>query len=376
MVATISLRKLLLISFIFVQMVISCKKDERGAVKPPKQDDTAVLESYLTYVPSTKKISLMATAEGRVLPDGSANIRQLTDVGWTHPSVMYFENGWNNYKYWMAITPYPSTINEFENPTIFCSNNGKDWKEPLGILNPIEKAPVNPGYNSDVNLFFENGVMYCFWRGTYIQDPILNKMVDGRSLLYRTSTDGVHWSQKKLINSWNLQGVDLIAPSVLKEADKYYCYGVSTGETMPGTYYTNYAIRKMIHHDIHDFKVDKTKGYELVNVENRPWGQDQEPWHLEVKRFKNLWFMLISTTSNNSYGSGGRLFLGYSKDGTNFKFGNRPLVNVTYAYKSSFELYEGKENKFLNIKLWRASSLGWVIFYDEFSIEGYFGEKV
>ena len=45
-----------------------------------------------------------------------------------HPSLVYFENGWNGYKYWCAYTPYPKCDDKYENPHITVSNDLKKWE--------------------------------------------------------------------------------------------------------------------------------------------------------------------------------------------------------------------------------------------------------
>ena len=57
-----------------------------------------------------------------------------------HPSVLYFENGWNGYKYWMAETPFSPQSKPYEDrnecPSIHVSNDGINWTEI--IKNPID----------------------------------------------------------------------------------------------------------------------------------------------------------------------------------------------------------------------------------------------
>lgn len=354
-----------------VQLLASCRKDERAVPKPMPVDEE--LKPFKDYKFSKEVLVFPDVVIGRLKSDGTYN--KSSTIGWTHPSVKYFEKKWNNHQYWMAITPYPSGVNEYENPTIFCSDDGKSWKEPEGIDNPIEKAPPAPGYNSDVNLLFDNGKLYCFWRGMETVDPVNHKVINGRTLLYKSSVDGVHWSEKKVITTWNYLGIDLIAPAILKESNRYFCYGVCTGETTPGAYYTNYAIRRSEVSSFDDVKVDRDKGYQLVNIATRPWGENEEPWHIEVKKFREKWYMMVSTTYNNQYGNGGRLFFGFSNDGISFTFGAKPICPLTNCYKSSFELYENKKPGVSNIKLWRTSSSPWAVYFDEFSLEGYFDQS-
>lgn len=107
-----------------------------------------------------------------------------------HPDVIDFQTShgipaWNGYRYWMAFTPYPSEPDE--NPCIVASHDGDTWVVPTGLTNPIDPFP-GMEYNSDTDLVYHNGLLYC----TYRQGGA------GR-LRYRTSADGVNWSPEVVI---------------------------------------------------------------------------------------------------------------------------------------------------------------------------------
>ncbi len=58
-----------------------------------------------------------------------------------HPSVLFFENGFEGYKYWMAESPYPIRSilpyrDRWETPCIHFSNDGKKWESIKD--NPID----------------------------------------------------------------------------------------------------------------------------------------------------------------------------------------------------------------------------------------------
>lgn len=313
-------------------------------------------------VPSQEKIiySSVATARERA---GIRKKLQLSAVGWTHPSVLCFNEKWHGYKYWTAITPFPQLDNQYENPHIFCSDDGVHWKEPVGLHNPIEPCPRH-GYNSDPNLMYSDNILYCYWRS--------NGIDSGRALYVKKSKDGVHWFGKRLVCEWPLKDIDVIAPSVVADGNLYYCYGICTGETHPGSYFNTISIRRMISDNPeHGFKPVRGKDYTLINIPGRPWGPYQEPWHLEVQRVANLWLMLVTTTNLGKYGTGGRLFLGYSFDGVNFNFANKPIGIFTGStYKSSFHPSLNIKRREIDIELWRAmTSDGWTIFHDTFSVK-------
>ncbi|WP_207533146.1 hypothetical protein [Desertivirga arenae] len=370
-----------LFAAILIVALAACKKDhvaeKQAEVIDQKQevsnDDDDVLSSEpgvkilslnlgaVNFNPSNSALVFNSVAVGKKDASGTESKITLSYSGWTHPSMMRFEKKWNGYNYWAAVTPYPNTDSQYENPHIFCSNDGVLWLEPKGISNPIEHAPEGIGYHSDVNLMFDNGTMYCYWR---------SNIESIRSLWVTKSTDGVHWSKKEKICEWPATAIDVISPSFIKDNNLYYCYGISNYETSPGNYYNSICIRRMISTDpIKGFEADRNKGYDIVKINNRPWGAGQDPWHMEVKKLNNIWLMLITTTNHGGYGSGGRLFLGYSSDGVSFTFNSSPICNISGTYKSSFNPVISTKGKCIKIEMWRAMmSNGWAVFHDRFSV--------
>jgi len=321
----------------------------------------------INFKPSNQALNFSSVAVGDMLASGSITRSKisLTNSGWTHPSVVCFETEWNSYRYWCAITPYPNSDAQYENPHIFCSNNGIIWNEPGGIVNPIENSPVGSAYSSDVNLMFNDGYLYCYWR----DNGLIIKGSSRRALFVKKSIDGINWSPKELVASWSANGIDVIAPSILKSENNYYCYGVCNGETTSGSYYTQYCIRRAVSTNELNFTIDRNNGYELINIEGRPWGNKQEPWHTDVQKIGNVWLMLVTTTDNGQYGNSGSLFLGYSLDGLNFSFNDKPICNSIGTYKSGFVPTYDRQNKKIKMQLWRTQTANnWQIFYDEFFI--------
>lgn len=373
-----ALRLLALCLFI---VIAGCRKDKYTEPEPPvvAKTDTLIpgptpdslslntvfksldIQSILVN-PSAQPISFYSLAKGREI-NGTRPTLHLASSGWTHPSVQFFEKPWNGYHYWAALTPYPGTDSQYENPHIFCSNDGGTWIEPKGILNPIEPCPPDIGFNSDVDLLLDKNILYCYWRLT---------AKDSRSIYVKKSSDGIHWSEKILVCKMPYGVVDVISPSFsfLKSDGKYYCYAVCGPESQPGNYFNKYSIRRMSSSDPLNFNPEKGKGFDLVSISGRPWGNNQEPWHLEVRKMRNLWMMLVTTTNLNGYGSGGRLFMGYSSDGINFSFGQAPIGTFTGStYKSSFNPRYNHVTKKIHVEMWRAvMSYGWAVFYDKFIV--------
>ena len=72
----------------------------------------------------------------------------------THPSVLYFPDGFQGYEYWMAMTPYPFNNGGYEDPSVLVSRDGRSWQEPAGVTNPLVPRPA-VGHNCDVELCYE-----------------------------------------------------------------------------------------------------------------------------------------------------------------------------------------------------------------------------
>ncbi|MDD4289905.1 MAG: DUF2341 domain-containing protein [Patescibacteria group bacterium] len=70
-----------------------------------------------------------------------------------HPDIVYFDEPWNGYSYWMVMTPYPNGNPDYENPSIVVSNDGVSWVTPDGPTNPIDSQPG--GYNSDPDIVYD-----------------------------------------------------------------------------------------------------------------------------------------------------------------------------------------------------------------------------
>lgn len=113
--------------------------------------------------------------------DGSGQI--------THPSVLYFSDGWNGHKYWAVASPYPDSNNKYENPSIYCFDAPyENWIVPQGLTNPIVAEPL-AGFNSDPCLAYNktSDELYCIYRD-------YNSTSQDIRYLITTTSDGTSWS--------------------------------------------------------------------------------------------------------------------------------------------------------------------------------------
>ncbi len=106
--------------------------------------------------------------------DGSGEI--------THPDVV--RGGLGLRWLWMAVTPYPNSDTDKENPSLFQSHNGRFWRIPKGLTNPVVK-PAD-GYLSDPDLVFDAPTKRFWMYYRHVTQGMNN-------ILLVRSTDGVRW---------------------------------------------------------------------------------------------------------------------------------------------------------------------------------------
>lgn len=121
----------------------------------------------------------------------------------THPSIVFAGvNGYLGYKWWLGITPYPASQDEFEDPQILVSNDGITFDYFPGCPNPLDKLSAEDiasgAHNCDIDICLVNDTMYCFW--LYAPGDGAGHPDHNNSILYeRHTTDGVNWSVKRAI---------------------------------------------------------------------------------------------------------------------------------------------------------------------------------
>ena len=130
-----------------------------------------------------------------------------------HPGPIYFPEGWNGYRYWMAYTPYPGSNSAYENPCLACSNDGDTWILPPGIVNPLIQKPAT-GYNADTHLVAspDGKKLYLIYRERLITG------VTGNNVRVMESADGAIWSPPVTIVSGTFSTQDYACPSIFWDA--------------------------------------------------------------------------------------------------------------------------------------------------------------
>ena len=151
-----------------------------------------------------------------------------------HSKVLYFQNAWNGYKFWMAFTPlpyYPSVNENLENPSIAVSNDGENWIVPEGLTNPLDNITnLNKEYNSDTHLVYNpNTDELEIWYRHYLKETKVE------TIYKKVSKDGINWGDRiKIMNSDNGSDNHLLSPVVIFDQDKYKLWFINyTSKSMP-----------------------------------------------------------------------------------------------------------------------------------------------
>lgn len=239
------------------------------------------------------------------------------DGSWesTHPSALYFADGYNGYKYWVAHTPYPNSNEAHEDPNISVSNDGINWSNPPGLTNPLDDQPGTPGpHNSDTNLVIgPNGRMYVLWR--MVDRPNGNK----NRLFWRSSNDGVNWSPKhEIINL----ATGLLSPSLVWTGTRWEMYGVE------GTKLVRYTTTA-------ETPNTSTTWDKATASTQTPVGMVRL-WHAEVKLQNGIYTGAFMFYDSRGSARGGDLFMATSANGLSWQVSEIPILPAKIANESRY----------------------------------------
>jgi hypothetical protein len=103
-----------------------------------------------------------------------------------HPDVIRVGGG-----YVMTCTPYPSSNESYENPSIYLSTDGLSWQPPVGLTNPVVGHIDGTRLNSDPDLHMEGSQIVMISRAVTL---------DQGDRIYRTTSNdsGRTWSSPSL----------------------------------------------------------------------------------------------------------------------------------------------------------------------------------
>ena len=242
-----------------------------------------VVNNASSYIPlDVKYVNLL-------YPGGRTDFAPFQAV---HPDVVYVPEGWNGYKYWMSVSPFPNQDAKYEDPHVWASSDGYSWVAP-GKNPVVPLVDPNDCEYSDADLIFVNGTMYMYYRlNNKNNTPAYD---NDETTVYRiSSTDGVSWSQPEKTSLQNiLPSGDLASPAVLFENGNWYMF------------YVNTIARKIV-------RMASSDGVNWAN--SRDIFSMATAWHLNVVKIGDLYMLIV----NEGTADGSKIFIYTSGDMTNW----------------------------------------------------------
>lgn len=202
-----------------------------------------------------------------------------------HPSVLYFSEGWNGWKYWMAETPFSPKCTPYrdrnECPSIHVSNDGVRWTEIAN--NPIsdlsEKEVRELDYFSDPHLVKKDGMVECFFRHTRRHGKVDD--FSDVTILKSVSGDGLQWSDPKIVLK---PAFPVVSPAMTYEEERYRMWYVDSED--------HHQSRNicMIHSD------DGNNWSEPTTCELH--GHNINPWHIDIQKVDGYLYLTVYDFNN------------------------------------------------------------------------------
>lgn len=238
-----------------------------------------------------------------------------------HPSVLFFENGWNGYKYWMVVTPYPMHVvykDRWECPCIYVSNDGIKWEVPAGLNNPIDDLSSEDidakNFFSDPHLVYNNGILECWYRITKKSDN------DANTILIRKKTvDGISWSSREILADPAESSIKTTLGDMVRSQAVLY---------NNGKYRMWYVDNKK---NVGQRNVCCSESADGISWKNRDicvlGGKDINPWHIDVAKLDGVYYLTIYDLWN--------LSLWESQDGISYKY-KKEILSPSLVYGSFY----------------------------------------
>ena len=276
-----------------------------------------------------------------------------------HPKTIYFENGWNGYKYWMSYTPYPYANSKYENPHVKVSNDMINWYYIEGSPWPLDEPEDwanGKVYNSDSHLVYNDktDTLECWWRRVNHFDKTM-------TIFRRTTKDGINWTDKEIVFKQKRSKVDWLSPAVIFEDNTYKIWYVFDNKI----YYVESKNLKVFSKPrLLDIKFeDKTlawhldvihtdKGYEMVIVSYRNWAK---------RKIMNLYY--TSSKDNKKY-STAKVVLSPTRGTSSWDNSGLYRSSILYIDGYYYIYYSGQSTK-------SAKGIGLVYGEDIFDLKAY-----
>lgn len=210
-----------------------------------------------------------------------------------HPSVLYFENKWNGFHYWMVETPYPiggkPYRDRWECPSIHVSNDGIHWKSISDKSYPIDNLTEDEirdkNFFSDPHLVSVNNHIECFYRLSQRENNHFHNL-----LLRKTSSDGKKWSEREML-------IDMDSPkATCSVGDMIRSQAIIYSNKIYNMWYVDNVNTKGKKHICYSTSTDGKEWREKIECTLN--GFDINPWHIDVIFTNGIYYLTIYDFNN------------------------------------------------------------------------------
>lgn len=221
-----------------------------------------------------------------------------------HPDFVATSPEWAHGGPYLFITPYPNGNANFENPSLYQSDDLVAWSAPAGVANPI--VPQHEGYNSDPDAVFvpERNELWLYYR----------QVTSENLIRLTTSADGVHWSTPTTVA--HAPNHEIISPSVVRRApDEWLMWAVNGNVGCSGAT-ASVELRR------------STNGTDWSAPEPVSLSQPGVyPWHIDVQWIASrgeFWALFNGKTAGSC--TTGAVYLATSRDGVQWTTFPSPVL--------------------------------------------------
>jgi len=243
-----------------------------------------------------------------------------------HPDVVFTPPGVFAHPWHLVLTPYPVAMGaEFENPSVFESDDGTRWGIEPGVVNPLAlPRPQSLGeLNSDPALLYVAAVheLWLYYR-SYRSDTDFVWLM--------RSSDAINWSPPELLFQTLTGGA--ISPSVVQSPDGHFLMWTVNGHCGAGD--TRIELRR----SADGLQWDPPEPVTLGGF---------SPWHVFVRWVSSLnsWVMLTNVKPAKNTCLTKDLWVAFSDDGVHWTHGDHPWLSAgqddggmfsSVVYRSAF----------------------------------------
>ena len=210
-----------------------------------------------------------------------------------HPDVIQVDG-----TYWMAMTPYPASENDDENPSILTSTDGTTWTVPAGLTNPIVAFPGGDEHNSDADLVHDGSSFHLFYRRTTEAGGD-----DAESIRTLASSDGVTWGSETTILSGNDRAA-FLSPAVVKDGSTWKMWVVDAAASP---------------NELHIYTSSSATGSWTKSATCTLPSSSDDIWHVDVVAHAGGFIGMFNYCDLNTSGTSAYLVTAVSNDGLTWR---------------------------------------------------------